>query len=237
MTASDPLGEKVRIASATDVAREFHLLAARFEQAAEWVAKGHQRTNEAVALTNLLRAFAGYLKVAGDNVETHISILAMATRNLYELNLRVRDLVQSGEAVRIWNSEAVTDKIQVLEGILALDTAGDTTGQQAILQSEIGRLSSLRTKHGLPDVTPEAAGNVARRLGLAVEHKALFKLLSKLVHPSSYLVNDYENAASDEIWKILQIHVQLYAWDALERVCDKLMMPGVIRERIRALDQ
>lgn len=62
------------------------------------------------------------------------------------------------------------------------------------------------------------------------EYKALFKLFSKLVHPSSYLVNSYKDATSPEITSVLQIYLQLYVWDLFCRVCDALYVPENIRE-------
>lgn len=183
-----------------------------------------------LALFNLLTASASYLKVAGDNIETHISVLAMVTRNLYEINLQVRDILRSSDGIQRWQAEAIADKIQMLEGILELDTVSDTASQRAVLQTEIDRLRSLRHKHGLPDIKPVSAGNIAKSVGLSREHSALFKLFSKLVHPSSYLVNDYKNAASDEIRMTLQIHAQLYAWDTFGRICDAVSMPKSVRD-------
>ena len=81
-------------------------------------------------------------------------------------------------------------------------------------------------KYGFPTVKqPVSTGNLANKVGQEGEHKALFKLYSKLVHPSSYLVNDYGGASSVENQKILQIHAQLYAYDTVTRVCEELSVP------------
>ena len=68
------------------------------------------------------------------------------------------------------------------------------------------------------------------QIGLSDEHKNLYKLFSKVVHPSSYLVNDYKNAASIETRMILQTRAQLYAWDTFSRVCEYFNVPGELRE-------
>jgi hypothetical protein len=68
--------------------------------------------------------------------------------------------------------------------------------------------------------------NLAKQAGLADEHAALFKLFSKLVHPSSYLSNDYKNAASEEVRTILHARAQLYAWDTLGRISKAVGMPA-----------
>lgn len=205
-------------------------MAEGFTSAAEWISKNVQRTNESLALFNLLTASTSYLRVASENIEAHISVLAMVTRSLYEINLQVRDILRSPEGIQRWHAESIADKIQTLEGILELNTVRDMGNQRAELQTEIDRLKSLREKHELPDIKPASAGNIAKSIGLSAEHGALFKLFSKLVHPSSYLVNNYENAASGEIRMILQIRAQLYAWDMFGRICDAVSMPKSVRK-------
>jgi len=229
MAAPNSLGEKLRIGTTAEAAQAFDDMASQFTSAANWISKNVQRTNETIIFFNLLTACASYLETAGSNIEAHISILAMITRNLYEINLQVRDIIGSHNGVVRWQAEAVTDKVQILEGILELTTVTDMASERAGIRTEIERLKSLRDKHGLPDVKPKSGGDMAKSVGQSDEHKALFKLFSKLVHPSSYLINDYKNAASNEIRMILQVHSQLYAWDTFSRICDAVSMPKAAR--------
>jgi len=43
------------------------------------------------------------------------------------------------------------------------------------------------------------------------------------------MVNVYLNAASAEVSIILQIHLQLYAWDLFSHICDALSVPETVR--------
>jgi hypothetical protein len=115
----------------------------------------------------------------------------------------------------------------MFEGLLGIQTVNDMTEHRIVLQSEIDRLESLRIKYQLPSIkSPASAGQIAQQLGLSEEHKNLYKLFSKIVHPSSYLVIDYKNAASIETRVILQAHAQLYAWDVFSRVCERFNVPN-----------
>lgn len=133
-------------------------------------------------------------------------------------------------SARLWQAEAVLDKIQLLEGILQFCPAGECEQERALFVEEMDRLKGLVTRHNLPtlDRLPMAA-SIAQSVGRAEEHKALFKLFSKVVHPSSYLVNDYSNAASRELAIILQTYMQLYAWDTFSRICQALSVPADVR--------
>lgn len=130
-----------------------------------------------------------------------------------------------------WQAEAALDKIEVLKGISQLNTLSDNATQKDILQKEIERLRNLTKKYSLPNNKKIPTSSViAREVGLVNEHKALFKLFSKLVHPSSYLVNDFTDANSNEVRNILLIHLQIYAIDSFCRICDALSVPKNIRE-------
>ncbi len=194
-----------------------------------WCSKNIERTERSIILLNLLSSVADYLKVAKESLNAHISVLALATRSQYELNIRLRSVIEKEEELKKWASEAVTDKVQTLEGILLLASESSNLQERLILNQEIERLKSLRVKYGLPEIKrSDGAANIAKSVGLEDEHKALFKLYSKLVHPSSYLVNDYGSAASVEAQKTLQIHAQLYAHDSINRVCEALCLPAEV---------
>ncbi|QZO15654.1 DUF5677 domain-containing protein [Pseudoalteromonas piscicida] len=190
-----------------------------------WIDKNVDRTEKSALLVNILNSLGDYLEVTKLSINQHISVLALSTRSIYELNVRLRTLSNEEEQKK-WASEAVTDKVQTLEGILSLSGENENMQQRMILESEILRLKQLVAKHNLPNIKqPASTGNLAKTVDLESEHKGLFKLYSKLVHPSSYLVNDYTNSASVENQKILQIHAQLYAHDSVSRICEELNIP------------
>jgi hypothetical protein len=191
-----------------------------------WIDKNVARTEKRVILVNLLSTTSDYLDLMKSSLDSHISVLALCTRSIYEVNIRIRSLIEHQDEIAKWQSEAVTDKVQTLEDILSLANESENFNEQNILKSEIERLKNLVKKYGFPTVKqPVSTGNLANKVGQQDEHKALFKLYSKLVHPSSYLVNDYGGASSIENQKILQIHAQLYAHDTINRVCEELSVP------------
>lgn len=191
-----------------------------------WVDRNVARTEKRVMLVNLLSSTSDYLELMKSSLDSHISVLALCTRSIYEINIRIISLIEHQEEMAKWQSEAVTDKVQILEGILSLANESENINEQYILKNEMERLKGLVQKYGFPVVKqPIGTGSLANKVGQEAEHKALFKLYSKLVHPSSYLVNDYDGASSIENQKTLQIHAQLYAHDAVSRVCEQLAVP------------
>lgn len=191
-----------------------------------WIDNNVARTDKRVILGNLLSSTSDYLELMESSLGSHISVLALCTRSIYEINIRIRSLIEHKDEMAKWQSEAVTDKVQVLEGILSLANNLENINEQNVLKNEIERIKKLIDKYGLPIVKkPISTGILANKVGQQTEHNALFKLYSKLIHPSSYLVNDYNNASSVENQKILQIHAQLYAHDTVSRVSEELRVP------------
>ena len=229
-TDVERLGNRVQIGTIDETQRLLTTIFHHFQEVCQWITKNVPRTEQSLTLFNILSSSAAYIKVAADNLQNHISVLALATRSLYELHLRVRYILASPDNMRAWQAEAAMDKIQVLEGVLELETVGDTRRERAMLQDEIARIKSLLSQHNLPEIKRlPTTRSIAESVGKSSEHKALFKLFSKLVHPSSYLVNNYLNAASAEVSIILQIHLQLFAWDLFSRICDALSVPETVR--------
>lgn len=190
-----------------------------------WIDKNLERTEKSLLLVNILNSACDYIEIAKLSINQHISVLALSTRSIYELNVRLRTLSDENEQKK-WESEALTDKVQTLEGIISLGSENEKMQQRALLELEITRLKNLATKYNLPIIKqPASTGNLAKTVGMESEHKGLFKLYSKLVHPSSYLVNDYGNSANVVNQNILQVHGQLYAHDIVSRICGELSIP------------
>lgn len=231
MQPEKSLNDYIKNGTEDDLKTALEEMHTRFLGVSNWITENKDRTNENLVVFNLLSSVMQYLRVLNISIKEHISILALATRSLYELNLTIRLVLKDSTSFDSWCSEAITDKIQMLEGLLGIQTVSEMSEQRSILQVEIERLKVLRDKHQLPTIkSPASAGQIAQQIGLSDEHKNLYKLFSKIVHPSSYLVNDYKNASSIETRMILQIHAQLYAWDAFSRVCEHFNVPGELRE-------
>ena len=132
-----------------------------------WVEKNIDRTERRVVLCNLLIATADYLELTKCSLNSHISAIAISTRSIYEINVRLRSIIADQENLRKWQSEAVTDKVQALDGILILANGSENTTEKNILKQEIERLNGLITKHGLPTIKqPISTGNLAKTVGL-----------------------------------------------------------------------
>jgi hypothetical protein len=194
-----------------------------------WYEKNKDRTEKSVLFLNILDSVADYLEVANDCFGKHISILAMATRNQYELNVRITALIQDENELTLWQSEAITDGIQCL--LACLSSAERPTKHTIAIQEEIDRLELLRKKWNLPVVkNAMPAGNLAKKVKMKEQHDSFFKLCSKMIHPSSFLVNRKE-ICTDIYFPILELQLQFYALSSISLVCETLQIPSKISKQ------
>ncbi|GIC79360.1 DUF5677 domain-containing protein [Moritella sp. F3] len=172
-----------------------------------------------VVLVNLLIAQSEFIEICGTNIHKNISVIALGTRSLYELLVRIKTIISNSEQVKKWSSEAITDNIQILEGILTLGHSDSNEHNTKALNDRIEHLKITRDKYELPEVKqPMPTGNLVDNVGLRAEHDGMYKLYSKLVHPSSFLVNFKESADTKNVRDILLIHAQLYSIAAINSI-------------------
>lgn len=128
-----------------------------------------------------------YVAMARDNVAGLVHLLSFAARGLYELSLLAKAVFMRADGVAEWNRWFAKDKIDVLEALAGLDPTGNLPATR-VIRDEIARLESVAASmHVVPKKCPSVA-DLARHYGDSGEHRPLFGLLSKLVHPTAYLI-------------------------------------------------
>lgn len=141
-------------------------------------------------------------------LDTPIEVLALSTRNTFELYTRLVHILRSQENRRNWRGEAFIDQLQILDGIKAID--GPEKAKKEIYE-EIKRVKNHAVKQGVEVGTRiPPFKKLAAESGLMPEYEAFFKLYSKFVHPSSFTVN-WPQAASTPVYRsIFTFNIQTY---------------------------
>lgn len=192
-----------------------------------------ERTDKNVALTNIAKGTHRTLNLLTKNLsdDYDITLVALCARNLFELNIRLRSIVKHECSLNTWISEMVMDENQILDAISTI--ANDSHAAELELFENKKKLNnSLLDKHGLKSVgKPETVKSIAKDVGELEEYIVLFKLFSKLLHPTSYLINSYNSASCIDNFNILIISAQKYALDLFERLRSELNVPdGILNE-------
>lgn len=192
----------------------------RYEKLLATIKAGSTRTERNLVLFNL--GSRAYLELdrARRLLDEPSDVLAWAARNLFEINLIVRFVLLSGENLNRWMAEMAGDERDMLLGILAISNDAAPEHQQT-LRDRISEIEGILRRHNLEAKKPLQVRALASAVGMENEYEAFFKLYSKYIHPSSWLVNSPE-ARRDE-WKgILALQAQLYGGDTFVRVRDAM---------------
>jgi len=104
------LRDRIDVGDLADVHRILVAMHRHFRGTCQWIIDNKQRTERTLVLFKLLSAASDHLHAASHNLQTHASTLALATRSLYELNLRIRHVLASNDNVRSWQAEACSTR-------------------------------------------------------------------------------------------------------------------------------
>lgn len=177
-----------------------------------------ERTNERDVLTNLAKRTASEFDKLASTYPAPIEGVAWCSRNLFELNLLFRYVLLSPKNVDKWLGQAAGDEIQVIQGLLTLATDGSQPHVKA-LKDRWAYIDGVCKKHSIDLENPIRIDDLAKQVGRTEDYKALYKLFSKYVHPSSWLINNSkENIENESVLNAFLIQGQLCGLDTHGRL-------------------
>jgi hypothetical protein len=156
-------------------------------------------------------------------LETPLEVLALSTRNVLEIWLRLRHVMSSDANCQRWRNENLSDQLQIYRAMLSLP--GPDSAKDAI-RGEIARLTQRGAERGAePALKPLMAADLAKETGETEDYQAFYKLYSKLVHPSSWSVNSPTAVATPMYRQALVVNAQVYGWRILGAIEDGFEIP------------
>jgi hypothetical protein len=202
--------------SPEDVSRTFTRLIGAASAACEWLKNNKPRNDTALVEFNFLACSVTYLEIVRERLPCPIQLLALCARSEYELYLLAKKVFSSDLELRRWLSETASDNLALIEATSALLDHISQDHESA--KQEIDAFQTMLRDRGLNENDqPRRLLDLAREFGLEVEHRALFKLYSKLVHPSAFLINGGQYNNDQTIATTLTLKTLEYA-DAVLRL-------------------
>jgi hypothetical protein len=197
----------------------------RFEALLMSIKADHERTVRNLCMFNLAARTKLELDRAHRFFGEPADVWAWVSRNLFEINLILRFILQSQDNLNRWQAEAATDERDMLLGVLSTATETTSIDHVNLVRDRISHIEAVLKRHGLEGRKPLQTRNLAATVAMKDEYDAFFKLYSKYVHPTSWLVNGDPNRREE--WKgVLIAHAQLYAGDTLQRITTALKNPA-----------
>lgn len=152
-----------------------------------------------------LRGLSSYTGMLFDrliaNPSAPIEQIAIYARNLFECYLLVAYLIDDPSKAKEFVSQKAYDELEINEGFLSL-TDKDTPELHVKLIKD--RMSYITAIMKSAELTPSKYWNIGRlasQTNNRVEYDAFFKLYSKYIHPSSWIVNSAEYDYDNPIFK------------------------------------
>jgi hypothetical protein len=198
----DPDGGK----TIEETLRSIDYLEARLLAGCKAIEMVENPSGQIVALHHLAR-YAGWLLLMFQETLGHpIEFYGWISRSLFEVYVLALFVLRSEENARLFLDAALTDEIVMLEGILRLPGAPEAAIK---LQERVERLKARRgdSISRLPDYA-----TLAGIVGVKEEYQAFWKLFSKYVHPSSWVVTgEPDKVRSPGYQQIFQMQAQFNA--------------------------
>lgn len=163
-----------------------------------------------------LRALTSYTGEVFDRLISHqdfpIEYNAISARNLFECYLLIAYIISDPTKAKEFLSQKAYDELQINEGFLSIATANTS---EVAIKSIYDRMEYIKDLMKKNKLTPSKSWNVrdlAKKTNNETEYNAFFKLYSKYVHPSSWIVNSHENEYNNPVFKnIFILQGQHYA--------------------------
>ncbi|WP_236722783.1 DUF5677 domain-containing protein, partial [Pantoea latae] len=112
----------------------------------------------------------------------------LCTRNLFELNVRLKYIIKHDCSLDTWMREVVMAENQILDAISIVANVNHSAELELFkIKNKVNNV--ILEKHNFKSVKSPETKKIAEDVGGAEEYMALFKLFSKLLHPALCLIN------------------------------------------------
>ncbi len=217
------IGNLTHGGSSDDLLRALKALAVRLHRTSRSAAELCPRTDKSGALSRIAKTAAEAVELIADGKDLpHVTVFATSVRAVFELYVRCRHVLINDQNLRQWIEEAWIDRIDLWQAIRKTPQATPELARE--FDVAVARLRQDAASKALNvDRKIPMPFEIAQGAGMADEHQSFYKLYSKLVHPSSFLVNcNRDEVNGPGIVAALQLNVQYYGHALVGTVCDAL---------------
>ena len=163
-----------------------------------------------------LRALTNYTGVLFERMISYkdfpIEYNAISARNLFECYLLIAYIINDPSKGKEFLSQKSFEELEINEGFIALKTANTSETNIKLIRDRMDYIKELMKKNGFTPSKHWSVSFLAKQTNNKVEYEAFFKLYSKYVHPSSWIVNSYNNEYDNPVFRnIFLLQGQLYA--------------------------
>lgn len=165
---------------------------------------GHALRNLVTVSSTLLERLIKYL-------EEPIEMSAWIARNLFECYLISVYITSDPEKAKEFLVQKASDELEIYEGILTLNRLSQTKSNETPILERMEHIRKTMKMHNLVQAGHWTVGMLGKKTDNKEEYDAFFKLYSKYVHPSSWLINSQLNEVDNSVFRnVFLLQSQLY---------------------------
>ena len=173
--------------------------------------------SEIVRRTSLYAALQ--LRMMIDLYDYPLECIAWISRNLFEMNLIIEYSMKFPDKAKDFVLQKGSDEKDILEGMKLLYSGG-SRDNIITLQERIDHINQTLKKHGKNNSKHFSIKHMADKVDMEDDYNAFFKLYSKYVHPTSWLIFATEEEKATETYKnTFRIQAQYYSSRIL-KICE-----------------
>lgn len=147
--------------------------------------------------------------------ELDLSSLSLCVRNIFELYLILEHICTDERALKNWFGQAHKDFKDVNDGFITLCQNNGLDISELVkvqeFQDDSLDASPFKSKGGFN------IRNLAENYGYLDDYKAVHKLCSKLIHPTSMSVNAYNALSKNDVYFKLIFHIGVFFSQRIEK--------------------
>jgi hypothetical protein len=152
-----------------------------------------------------LRGISSHTSVLFDRLITNqnapIEHIAISARNLFECYLLTAYIIDNPSRAKEFISQKAFDELEINEGFLSLTTTNTSAATIKMIQDKRDYINKLMEKFELTPSKHWTVSHLAQQTNNKLEYDAFFKLYSKYVHPSSWLMNSHNYEYDNPVFR------------------------------------
>jgi hypothetical protein len=152
-----------------------------------------------------LRGISSYTSVLFDRLITNknapIEYIAISARNLFECYLLTAYVIDDPSKAKELISQKAFDELEINEGFLLLTNENTSAETIKMIQERKDYINKLMENSGLTPSKHWTVSQLAQQTKNKIEYDAFFKLYSKYVHPSSWIMNSHKYEYDNPVFR------------------------------------
>lgn len=174
------------------------------------------KKNETDYFLFALRGLVRYTSTLFERLTTEqnipIEYIAFSVRNLFECFLLVEFIIKHPSKAKDFISQKPYEELEINEGFLSLKTENTPETAIKMIHERINYIKKLTKEYELTPARHWSVSHLALETNNKLEYDAFFKLHSKYVHPSSWIMNSHDYEYDNPVFRsIFLSQGQIYA--------------------------